>query len=340
MVNLDELKALSQPQGMAASMAKLEPARLIRPELGEELNLAELEPDFAKLVEIAGHMATLPLNELPTSLVEQLSNAWSALNSRLKHVREFGINKYDQHGNTPVLARRGLIDATRASLRDFYAAAAPAMGFAAATAASGASGALGRDLEEGRQQLEAALAEAKAGAASVASLVKVSQDAAQEVGIARHAAHFAQAAAAHEKVAGHWLWAVGGSVLVTVLAAAWNLFIASDVTRTPSPAAAAHLIVAKLVLFSVLASVTVWCGRVYRAHRHNAVVNRHRQNALSSFETFAQSTDDPGTRNAVLIQATQSIFSPQPTGYAPGEAELAGPSQLIELVRALPPASK
>ena len=74
-----------------------------------------------------------------------------------------------------------------------------------------------------------------------------------------------------------------------------------------------------------------------RAHRHNEVVNRHRQNALSSFETFvAAARADEQTKNAVLLEATRSIFALQPTGYDSTDAESAGSSQLIEVMRTLP----
>jgi hypothetical protein len=57
------------------------------------------------------------------------------------------------------------------------------------------------------------------------------------------------------------------------------------------------------------------CMKNYRAHKHNEVLNRHRHNALTTFETFTKSTDDPQTKNAVLLEATRSIFSNQNTGY-------------------------
>jgi hypothetical protein len=82
----------------------------------------------------------------------------------------------------------------------------------------------------------------------------------------------------------------------------------------------------------MLLSASVWCGKSYRAYRHNAVVNRHRQNALATFEAFAKAASDAETKNAVLLQATQCIFSPQQTGYVSGEPETAMP-QVLEIVR-------
>src|SRR5205085_68200 len=106
----------------------------------------------------------------------------------------------------------------------------------------------------------------------------------------------------------------------------------------PTGAGVAQLLAAKVILFSILGSAVVWCGRIYRAHRHNEVVNRHRQNALSSFRTFVESADD-ATRNAVLLEATRAVFSPQHTGYSSTEAE-PNAAPLVEILRTLPGAQR
>src|SRR5882724_4341617 len=87
--------------------------------------------------------------------------------------------------------------------------------------------------------------------------------------------------------------------------------------KTPdyTPAQSVQLVIAKIIIFSVLLSATLWAGRIYRATRHNQVVNKHRQNALSTFETFTKAASDDATKSAVLLQATNCIFSPQQSGY-------------------------
>ena len=87
-----------------------------------------------------------------------------------------------------------------------------------------------------------------------------------------------------------------------------------------TPSQSVQMAIPKLFVFSVLLA-TVWCGKTYRAYRHNAVVNRHRQNALATFQTFAKAAVDQATKDAVLLQATQCIFSQQPTGYIQTEPE-------------------
>ena len=87
------------------------------------------------------------------------------------------------------------------------------------------------------------------------------------------------------------------------------------------------------MIFSILSYIVVWSGKIYKAHKHNYVVNRHRQNALSSFETFIKATSDDATKNAVLIQATQSIFVPQHTGYIGYESDILSSPQILEIIK-------
>ncbi len=52
------------------------------------------------------------------------------------------------------------------------------------------------------------------------------------------------------------------------------------------------------------------------SHKHNEIVNRHRQNALATFTTLADATSDAASSDIVLSHAASCIFSPQETGYA------------------------
>ena len=54
----------------------------------------------------------------------------------------------------------------------------------------------------------------------------------------------------------------------------------------------------------------------YTAQKHLEVVNRHRQNALNTFDDFFESAgDNPETRHAVLVAATDAIFDANQSGY-------------------------
>ena len=167
------------------------------------------------------------------------------------------------------------------------------------------------------------------------SVLESVRRAAEEVGVAQHSIYFREEAGDHERASRYWLWTTGVLGLLTgglgvwlVLAYYWGL-------PNLSPAQSIQLALAKLLVFSVLFTGLLACGRIYRAHRHNFVINKHRQNALSTFETFVKAANDEPTKNAVLLQATQCIFAPQITGYVHQEQESGGPFAAIELMSGL-----
>ncbi|MBZ5671148.1 MAG: hypothetical protein LAO04_15645 [Acidobacteriia bacterium] len=157
---------------------------------------------------------------------------------------------------------------------------------------------------------------------------------AQESGVSQHAVHFKGEADRHEATAKQWLSATIWLAAVTLAFAIAFFVLYFTIGSTLTATQNLQLAISKVIIIFILLSATFWVGRTYRAHRHNAVVNRHRQNALTTFRTFVEATGDEPTKNAVLLQATQCIFSPQQTGYVSSESE-PGIPQVLEIVRTL-----
>ncbi len=95
---------------------------------------------------------------------------------------------------------------------------------------------------------------------------------------------------------------------------------------------AEHL-VPRLVIVTLLSTALIFCIRNFSAMMHNLIVNRHRQTALTTFQVFVSGTGDEGTKNAVLIQSTQAIFAPQPSGYLKTDQEMPQMNQVTEIIR-------
>jgi hypothetical protein len=60
----------------------------------------------------------------------------------------------------------------------------------------------------------------------------------------------------------------------------------------------------------------IMAARNYATHKHNAVVNRHRQNALLTYRALVEAAAEGNTQDIVLAHAASCIFSPQDTGFA------------------------
>lgn len=79
----------------------------------------------------------------------------------------------------------------------------------------------------------------------------------------------------------------------------------------------------------------------YTAQKHLEVINRHRQNALETFDAFVKASgDNREARDAVLLAATNAIFDANQSGYLSSKTkgtESANPIQ--QVVRAVLPGS-
>jgi hypothetical protein len=161
------------------------------------------------------------------------------------------------------------------------------------------------------------------------------------IGIEKQAEVFKNAAAEHESARSRSLKTTAGLGIATGILLLINWGVAYYVGPPSSSVALIQLTVAKLLFFSLLLSALVWSGKNYKSHQHNYVLNKHRQNALETFQLFARGADDVETKSMVLLQATKSIFSPQPTGFLSGDRDSEGDSpQILEIIRSLSSASK
>ena len=78
----------------------------------------------------------------------------------------------------------------------------------------------------------------------------------------------------------------------------------------------------------------------YRWSRHNQTVNKHRQNAISTFEAYLESfKPDEQTRNAMLMEVSRTIFGSQSTGFVDKDNE-DSPTQIFEIFKPLANAGK
>ncbi len=172
---------------------------------------------------------------------------------------------------------------------------------------------------------------------------------AQEVAVTGYGTLFAREARDHDAAARKWLGAAGFFAGIVVIFGGinyWNTVKALDEFSKVAGSGAIQpnipssltiqFALAKIVLFTIGLSAAYWSVRVYRSHRHNSVVNQHRANALTSFETFVSSTSVPEVKNAVLLQTTSCIYAPQPTGFTSStEGDGESPLKVLEIVRNL-----
>lgn len=169
---------------------------------------------------------------------------------------------------------------------------------------------------------------------TIDSTVLSAQNAANISGIGQHAIHFSNEAKSSKYIAIFWLVA---SVILGCLAIYYIIdFIEPTLSELSSPTAAQLIQAAipRMLIIFILTFGMIWSAKNFTSNAHNYVVNRHRQNALGSFQTFVEGTSSIAVKDAVLMQATHAIFTPQESGFAKGEIQNPS-SHIIEVFKGL-----
>jgi hypothetical protein len=151
------------------------------------------------------------------------------------------------------------------------------------------------------------------------------------VGVKAYATTFGSEAADHKDASVWWL---AGAIVTALGGIAIVLYVLTthEIPADAGSGKIAQYVLLRLVLIVLVYFVPLWCSRNYRAERHLQVVNRHRVNALVTFETFVSATKDESTRNAVLLEATRCIFAQTQTGYLGGDESLPA-DRVLEVVK-------
>lgn len=157
---------------------------------------------------------------------------------------------------------------------------------------------------------------------------------ASEQGVSQQASYFKTEAEEQEMLAKKWLgytyWfaaAVGSFAVISLFLHKWELIKPGNLAEM------FQLISSKLLIFTVLGYLLLMASRNYTTHKHNAVINRHRQNALLTYRALVKAAAEKGTEDIVLAHAASCIFSPQETGFAHGKGEpSSGSKSVLELM--------
>lgn len=157
---------------------------------------------------------------------------------------------------------------------------------------------------------------------------------ASEQGVSQQAVYFKDEAQHQEMLADKWLTYTYRIAVALGVFAILSLFLHKfEWIKPDTNAEMFQLITSKVLIFSVLGYLLLMAARNYTTHKHNAVVNRHRQNALLTYRALVTAADDPGTQDIVLAHAASCIFSPQETGFTVSRGEAgSGSKSVLELL--------
>jgi hypothetical protein len=186
-------------------------------------------------------------------------------------------------------------------------------------------------IEDQASKLTEQLTKAKSDADSALAAIRA---VASEQGVSQQAIYFKEEAQTQETLADKWLSYTYRFAAALGTFAVFSLFLHRiDWIKPASNADVFQLITSKILIFTVLGYLLIMAAKNYTTHKHNAVVNRHRQNALLTYRALVTAAEDTGTQDIVLAHAASCIFSPQETGFSHGRSDsTTGSKSVLELM--------
>ena len=169
-------------------------------------------------------------------------------------------------------------------------------------------------LEAVQEQTEKITTELSAKQQDADEILRNIQEVAALQGVSQQAIYFKDESDSHVKNSNTWQWVTLGwgiilGVYAIVLICFQEWFQASTMPES------IQLAVSKVLLFVVISYMLFLSARNFLSHKHNAIINKHRQNALVTYKALVDAAQTEPIKDIVLAHASACIFLPQDTGY-------------------------
>jgi hypothetical protein len=166
------------------------------------------------------------------------------------------------------------------------------------------------------------------------SILKDIRKVAAEHGVTQQAFYFKETSDAHEVESKTWRKATIIIAVGLFVYAGFTLFLHKWEWLKPTTTyETVQMAISKILIFTVISYMLYLSARNFLTHKHNAIINKHRQNALMTYQTIVEAAADVQNKDLILNHAAACIFSPQCTGYSvDGGTSPPGVSSVVELM--------
>jgi hypothetical protein len=287
-------------------------------ELGRDLNFLEAVVVARRLIGLYNQISETVLEDFPTTQLNSLKSQADADYNRFGEILKFSP-KQDNAFNV----HNSLIQQIDQAYQGTFNALQPIIAYSTSKSAD-----FKRLETDARAMLQAITDKADELTKKLENDKKVSEQiledirkVAAEQGVSQQAIYFRDAASDHETDATNWqkrtIWL---AVILGVYAVLTVGLHKIPWIKPEDLYSAVQLAISKVLIFAVLSYVLYLSIKNYLAQKHNAVINKHRQNALMTYEALADAAKEASNREIILTHASACIFSPQPTGYTSGQS--------------------
>ena len=307
-----------------------DPSTLVREEdLGNSKNFSKVVAPAQRLIDLHLRLSSTALEDFPDDRLNQVKDRANADYQLFEQILKF-------HPDRTTAERDALIAQVAASYGPSFNTLHPLIAYSLHRSAdfqrldSEARATLQSVQDRGQlltQELENAQVEAK-------RILEEVRATAAEAGVSQKAYFFKESADKYDADASSWrsitvklAWATGAFAVLSMV------IHKIEFLRPESTYDTVQLAVSKILVFAVLSFMLYLAAKNFLSNKHNAIVNRHRQHALQTYQALVDAAAESGKSDIILTHAASCIFGPQTTGYAnDGGANSPSSKTFVELL--------
>jgi hypothetical protein len=300
-------------------------------ELGSKLDFEDAIKPAQQLIDLYKRLSASALQDFPDPILTLIrDNANSSFNIFNQ------ILSFDPNQGNPTNARASIISSLKNSYHPTFQVLHPFISYSLHRSAdfqrldADARSVL-QNIEDKSASITKKLADHEISANAILEQIR---NTAAEQGVTQQAVYFSKESITHEGDAEKWRKTTINLAISLGVFAILSLFLHKIPFLKPENTYdAIQLSISKVLIFSVMAFMLFLSAKNFLNHKHNAIVNKHRQNALMTHKALVEASNETGVRDAVLIQAASCIFSPQNTGYVnTNDSDISNQKSIIEIM--------
>jgi hypothetical protein len=282
-------------------------------DLGKELNFANVVVAAKKLIDLYKLLPTDTLEYFPVQQLRQLLSLCNHDFEKLNKILQFSANIPN-----PINVRDNLITTIVDSYQKAYTDLHPFITFSICKSTD-----IQRLVTETNIKIQGIIQQANEATKELEEKKEQSKKilddikkVAAEQGVSQQAIYFNTESDEHKESASNWLISTCIFSSVLGLYSILTIFLHKIPVLAPeNNFQNIQLTVSKILIFGVISFMLYLSARNYTTHKHNMVVNKHRENALKTYQSLVDASKNNDNKDIILTHASACIFSPQITGY-------------------------
>lgn len=286
----------------------------------------DLEPVLELIFKMTDDLSSLPVELIEESILYELNASLDSVTNTFQQID--GLSTSDMVNSRNAIA--GQVRRLEEAIRGYYRTEVPWLAIYSGTSEKWLSAARDEHMRtrDVREKTERELEVAKDAA-------KTARESAGKAGAAEFTGAFRDQAKAAKRSSFVWLRATG-IIFAIALVATITFVVLHACGIPPSPTTVAEAVIYlgwRVGVVGLLIGGAAWCGRHFRANRHNHEVNQHRAACLENMQAFQRAAEDQGVKDMVVLEFSKAAAQGMPTGFISGQADgrIGGSPHLLSL---------